>query len=338
MNTLVTLELKGNGRQRLEELVAEAVQNLKHDPAIQAAFRSHPNLYSEHPEGILGKVSRGRATRLIESGFLSEDELVGDAIFGRGRVIDTSLPLAVLMSALDLLPPSANHSLPTPEILFQNEDFLALNKPADMPSAPLHSDEADSVVHRALAHCPGLPVLRGNPLEPGLVHRLDTGTSGVLLFAKTVAAFERVQKIWNTGAVKKEYRAITATSAGLRIGRSELLLGHDAKSKRRMRAITDPKDKKMIRGEPSKSVSEIKSIRELPNSRGFEIQLQIETGIHHQIRVTLAHHGAPILGDAVYGGTPEERLWLHAYKLILPDGSGKFLEIVAPLPATWLTG
>lgn len=338
MNTLITLELKGDGKRKLEELVAEAVQNLRLNPAIIEAFRSHPNLHSTHPDAILGKVSRGRATRLIESGYLSEDDLIGDAIFGRGRVIDTSLPLAVLLSALDLLPPTPNYSLPAPEVIFENEDFLALAKPADMPSAPLHSDETDSVVHRALAIAPNLPVLRGNPLEPGLVHRLDTGTSGVLLFAKSLAAFDRVQKIWNTGTVKKEYRAITLTSDGLRIGRAELLLGHDLKSKRRMRAISDPKDLKMIRGEPQKSVSEIKGIRGLPGKRGFEIQIQIETGIHHQIRATLAHLGAPILGDTVYGGASEERLWLHAYKLVLPDGSGKSLEIVAPLPSTWLTG
>lgn len=338
MNTLITLSLKGDGKRRLEEHVAEALQALKNDPAIHRAFQSHANLFSVTPEELFGKISRGRSSRLIESGFLADTELVGDAIFGRGRTLETALPLAILMGALDLFPPTPNAALPAAEVLFENEDFLAIAKPADIPSAPLHSDETDSVVHRALAVCPKLPVLRGNPLEPGLVHRLDTGTSGVLLFVKSAATFARISGSWNSGSVRKEYRAITSTPGKLKLGRIELMLGHDIKSKRRMRALSDPKDKKMIRGEATKSVSEVKSIRELPGRRGFEIQIQIETGVHHQIRVTLAHFGAPILGDAVYGGAPEERLWLHAYKLVLPADAGKSLEIVAPLPSNWLTG
>lgn len=338
MNTLITLSLKGDGKRRLEEHVAEALQALKTNPAIHRAFQQHPNLFSVTPEELFGKISRGRSSRLIESGFFSDDELVGDAIFGRGRTLETALPLAILMGALDLFPPVPHSSLPPTVVLFQNEDFLAIAKPSDLPSAPLHSDETDSVVHRALAVCPNLPVLRGNPLEPGLVHRLDTGTSGVLLFVKSAAAFARVSAIWNSGSIRKEYRAITSNAGSLKLGRVELFLGHDLKSKRRMRAITDPKDKKMIRGEPTKSVSEIKSIRDLAERRGFEVQIKIETGVHHQIRVTLAYFGAPILGDAVYGGAPEERLWLHAYKLVLPADAGKSLEIVAPLPPNWLTG
>lgn len=343
MNTLITLDLKGDGKRRLEEHVAEALQALKNDPQVRTAFISHPNLFSVTPDELFGKISRGRSSRLIESGFLSDDELVADAIFGRGRALEITLPLAVLMGALDLFPPATNLSLPPAEILFEDAEYLALAKPSDLPSAPLHSDETDSVVHRALAVCPNLPVLRGNPLEPGLVHRLDTGTSGVLLFVKSVEAFAHVSKIWSSGQVKKEYRAITTRAAELKLGRIELFLGHDLKSKRRMRALKDPiKDKKMIRGEATKSISEIKSIRELSTGgrggRGFEVQIQIETGVHHQIRVTLAHFGAPILGDAVYGGAPEERLWLHAYKLILPNKAGKSLEIVAPLPPNWLTG
>ena len=73
---------------------------------------------------------------------------------------------------------------------------------------------------------------------------------------------------------------------------------------------------------------------------GPDIELRIETGVHHQIRATLAHLGAPILGDPTYGGAPSERVWLHAWKLILPaaGNSGNSLEIVAPLPSAWPTG
>ncbi len=350
MNTLISLSLRGDGTRRLEEHVAEALQSLRTHSEIHAAFRSHPNLYSVTPEEIFGKISRGRSNRLIESGFLSDNELVGDALFGRGKTLEIALPLAILMAALDLYPPVPSSALPPAEILTENEDFLALSKPSDLASAPLHSDEPDSAVHRALLSSPRMPVLRANPLEPGLVHRLDTGTSGVLLFVKSPEAFARISGVWNSGKVKKEYRAITESTGSLKLGRVELWLGHDAKSKRRMRAVVDPRDQKAIRGEPTRSVSEIKSIRELDGGRRFEIQVTIETGVHHQIRATLAHFGAPILGDSVYNnrtaktlsGVPENRLWLHAYRLILPADlsatAGKSLEIVAPLPPSWLTG
>jgi 23S rRNA pseudouridine1911/1915/1917 synthase len=187
-----------------------------------------------------------------------------------------------------------------------------------------------------------MPILRGNPLEPGLVHRLDTGTSGILLFAKSLDAFARIERAWNTGSVRKVYRALTGArpeaGPGLKMGRIELALGHDLKSKKRMRAVTGPADLKKIRGEPNRTASEILTVRRLPRQGGdavSDVEIRIETGVHHQIRATLAHFGAPILGDATYGGPSSARLWLHAWKLELPDGTGNSLEIVAPLPADW---
>ncbi len=341
MNSSVRLRGKGDGKKRTEEIVVDAIGAVANLPETVADFARHATLSGISPESLLGKVSRKRATRLIESGILSgEFELVPDTIFPRGRELDVSLPLSILLSELDLLPPTAAIGSDPVAILYEDDSFLAVDKPAGIPSAPLRSDDSDSVVQRVLAQRPAMPILRGNPLEPGLVHRLDTGTSGVLLFAKTMEAFARIDRAWNSGVVRKVYRALALPTdgAGLRMGRIELSLGHDLKSKKRMRAVAGPLDLKKIRGEPSRAISEILTVKNLAVAGGgsvSDVEIRIETGVHHQIRATLAHLGSPILGDPTYGGAPSERVWLHAWKLVLPSNSGKSLEIVAPLPSAW---
>lgn len=340
MNSSARLRGKGDGKKRTEEIVVEAVREIARSPDTIADFARHPILKDVAPEDLLGKLSRKRASRLVESGLLdAEHELVGDAIFPRGRELDVSLPLSILLAELDLLPPTPVVGTEYLTILHEDDAFLAVNKPEGVPSAPLRSDDPDSAVQRVLAQRPAMPILRGNPLEPGLVHRLDTGTSGVLLFAKSIEAFARIDRAWNSGAVRKVYRALTS-GGNPKLGRIELALGHDLKSKRRMRAVTAPSDARKIRGEPSRAVSEILTLRNhaLRDGGGSvaDVEIRIETGVHHQVRATLAHLGSPILGDPAYGGAPSERVWLHAWKLVLPAGdSGKPLEIVAPLPSGW---
>jgi 23S rRNA pseudouridine1911/1915/1917 synthase len=334
----IELRILGDGRLRADEAVARAIESQVGREDLKAFFRSHPVLRSTSPAELLGRISRKRADRLLESGLLGEKsfEIVGDEILPRGKRLEVSLPLAILLSGLDLLPPAASPG--AIEILHEDDSWLAVAKPADLPSAPLASDEADSVVQRVMRSHPSLPVLRGNPLEPGLVHRLDTGTSGVLLFAKTAEAFEAISPAWNSGRVEKTYRAVTGARPDAAFlaslpRRADLRIGHDQKSKRRMRVVKNPSDEKKIRGEAMRSRTEI--VRALPLAQGADLELRIETGLHHQIRVTLAHLGYPILGDSVYGGAPSERLWLHAWRLVLPDLGRGALELAAPLPAEW---
>ncbi len=307
MNSSARLRGKGDGKKRIEEIVIDAIREVANQPATLADFAGHPALSGISPESLLGKLSRKRASRLIESGLLSgEYELVPDTIFPRGRELDVSLPLSILLSELDLYPPMPVSGADSLRILYEDEFFLAVDKPSGLPSAPLRSDDPDSVVQRVLAMRPTMPILRGNPLEPGLVHRLDTGTSGVLLFTKSLEAFARIDRSWNTGSVRKVYRALASAGgqipggSALKMGKIELALGHDLKSKKRMRAVTGPLDLKKVRGEPSRSISEVLTVKKLAMRDGSsisDVEIRIETGVHHQIRATLAHFGAPILGD-----------------------------------------
>jgi 23S rRNA-/tRNA-specific pseudouridylate synthase len=195
-------------------------------------------------------------------------------------------------------------------------------------------------VHLALAYFPALP--RTHPLEPGLLHRLDTGTSGALAFAKTSSAFSRYRSLWKS-EVRKTYRAIASPSEGARFSLSKISIphdvrweiAHDAKSAKRMRVL-DPnlelpmkQQLRRIRGKPQPAHTTLHRMTPLGPDL-VDIEVQIHTGVMHQIRVHLTHLGLPLLGDELYKGQPSTRLWLHAWRLQI-DGH----VIEAPLPEGW---
>lgn len=252
---------------------------------------------------------------------------------------DQVYEIGLELDASELLPDTARPSkqgsfLP---VVYEDADVLVLNKQAGIPSVPFSSSETETAVGSALAHDPGLTALATTGhgrLEPGLLHRLDTGTSGLLVFARTPSAFSSLQQAWRERRVTKIYRALAGPIPRLPYGKVQterLKLGHDAKSSKRMRVVNSASKNpfKDIRGKPLETVTHLTLLA--PG----DFEIQIETGVMHQIRCTLAHLGSPILGDAIYGGKPSSRLWLHAWKLKLPLPSGQEISLEAPLPSGW---
>jgi len=229
------------------------------------------------------------------------------------------------------------------QILHDDDELIVFNKPSGLPSTAQTGQDSGTAVHEALARFPALPF--AGTLERGLLHRLDTATSGALAFAKTEAAYAHYRSIWKS-EVGKIYRAVVYPSEKADPAEvSELLarlpreirleIGHDAKSSRRMR-ILDPglalpmkEQLRRIRGRPQPSHTIIERAHGLADAR-FDLEIRITTGVMHQIRVTLAHFGIPIVGDEVYRGEESSRLWLHAWRLVLGERT-----IEAPLPLDW---
>lgn len=257
-------------------------------------------------------------------------------------------------------------------ILFENEHLLILNKPSGMPSAPLSDGETGTAVHEALTHFPELASLFPDSREPGLLHRLDTGTSGVLAFAKTPQAFEEIRSIWKTSNVRKYYRALVEvefeTDAHLSAPFAAIKLPHVIswpiarlkKSSRRMLVLKNPKPEifRQLKGDPLEAITilhEIKLVDAVFTEKTvgerfwlYEVYVEIETGVMHQIRAHLAALGAPILGDPIYGNSDSPyvervreqshnnetaRLCLHAERLELNLSFGNF-AIEAPIDLT----
>lgn len=226
-------------------------------------------------------------------------------------------------------------------IAHEDDELLVLHKPAGIPSVPHAPEETESAVSSALARFPALAGIGRGGLEPGLLHRLDTGTSGLLAFAKTEAAYQRLRQEWSNGAVQKVYRAVVSGTAPLpRLPAVQTPeLAHDAHSAKRMRVVTEAPGTHAYtthyRGKPIPTWTRL--VRAHASSAPFhDLEIEIRTGAMHQIRCTLAHLGIPIWGDPIYGQGAPPRLWLHAWKLTLPHGS-RTLSLEAPLPPGWPT-
>ncbi len=231
-------------------------------------------------------------------------------------------------------------------LIYEDDDLLVLNKPSGLPSAPLPKNrEERTAVQLAIEIFPDLPTrFPPDSFEPGLLHRLDTGTSGLLAFAKSPEAFAHFRSVWKSEEVRKVYRAIAPILAQEFEGSMgkpiSPYLAHDAKSSKRMRAFLGPKAPIKVRGKLLPTWTQIERVEALTSNfrspeRYADWQISIRTGVMHQIRCTLAWLKCPIVGDLIYRGAASDRLWLHAWRLQIPCKNEQILHIEAPLPENW---
>lgn len=225
---------------------------------------------------------------------------------------------------------------PQPElpltVLHLDADVIAVAKPAGVPTHPLRPGERDTLAGALLARHPECADVGDDPREAGFVHRLDVDTSGVLLAARTRAAWLALRAAFHAGRATKEYLALVAGELPAE-GELRLALTHDPRDPRRMRTVADDAPGAL----PARS-----RYRRLGSGSGFTLVLVIaHTGRMHQVRVHLAHLGCPLVGDTLYGGpaSPGDAPghFLHAARLVIPHPSQRAgaatLDLRAPLPA-----
>lgn len=211
-----------------------------------------------------------------------------------------------------------NEALDGSLVLHEDQSLIAIDKPPGVPAHPVrarHQGTASQLVGEWLRRREDRKV----PLWP--VHRLDTGTSGILVFAKTRAAARAFSQNLARRRVAKRYLALVASPPVPPEGTIRLALEKGAG--------------RSTVGEAGKaSVTAYRTLRS--GSRATLLEVSPETGRMHQIRAHLAAVGHPVLGDAKYGGPPARRLFLHAARLELPhpDG-GRPFAIESPMPADW---
>lgn len=225
----------------------------------------------------------------------------------------------------------AREALPL-EILYQDADVAVLNKPAGMVVHPGAGHTSGTLVNALLHHIPDLSGI-GGETRPGIVHRLDRGTSGVMVIAKNDAAHQELSRQFHDREVEKEYIALVwgVVQAGRRI---DAAIGRDPANRQKMSSRAR---------RARHAVTRITRAQHMP---GLTLcQVAIHTGRTHQIRVHLSAIGHPIVGDALYGGVHRrvpgdiravqhlERPFLHAARLVfLHPRDGRRMEFSAPLP------
>lgn len=205
-------------------------------------------------------------------------------------------------------------------LIYEDEDRFIINKPSGIASV--------SKSHTELGQVSVIALLRShlNAALPdsGLVHRLDTGTSGCLIIAKTEAEWKRLRELFRQRKIMKIYRARVRIPKATLPTHIRTPIVRSPKHRGKMIALKTPAGLK-FRGRPQSAHTEIL------DQRGSEITLRLHTGVMHQLRVHLSHLDAPIDGDSLYGGQAHPRLCLHAWKLEIPLPSGTLLDVQAQL-------
>ena len=269
-------------------------------------------------------LSRAYVQRLISEGRLTVE---GERL----RARDPVRPGMTLV--LDV--PEKRVDEPQPEdiplqVVYQDDDVIVVDKPAGLVTHPAPGHESGTLVNALLALEGGEEGLGtvGGVGRPGIVHRLDRDTSGLLVVARNDAAQVSLQAQLKARRVRKTYQALVVGVVAAQLGRIEKPIGRDPRNRMRMTISGD--------GKPATTGYRVRE----RYSRWTLLEVDHITGRTHQARVHLASTGHPVAGDPVYGGGvarrgPDglERLFLHAWKLeFLSPGSGTLVRAEASLP------
>lgn len=265
--------------------------------------------------------SRSRLQVLIEAGCVSVNGspvLLSRFKVEKGNQVEIRIPPA---KPTDLVP----EDIPL-EVVFENADLMIINKPAGMVVHPAAGHSSGTLVHAALAHVPELEGVGGEQ-RPGIVHRLDKDTSGLIIIAKNGRAHRWLQDQFRLRRVHKTYIALLDGKPPTPKGRVEAEIARDPAHRKKMAVVPE--------GRGREAVTEYKVIEEFP--RQTLIEAFPLTGRTHQIRLHMAFLKCPIVGDTLYGYKHKsmeiDRHFLHAARisLVLP-GEKSERTFTAPLP------
>lgn len=283
-------------------------------------------------------VRRGRADKILARAFPAHSRAALQRAFAAGLVRRNGVALAQsdvvrpgdrLEFTLPAVQPAELRPVAIPlEVLYEDEHMLALNKPAGMVVHPGAGTGDDTLVHALLAHCAGGLSGVGGIARPGIVHRLDKETSGVILVAKTDAAHRGLAEQFAGRHLRKEYLALVSGVPRLKSGVIERSISRHPVHRERMTT-----------GEGGRPARTDWEVVEAFGPTAALLRCRIYSGRTHQIRVHLKSIGHPLLGDKTYGWRPDPRqlapprVMLHAERIsFLHPFTARPMELRAPLP------
>ncbi len=232
----------------------------------------------------LPDLSRTRVQALVEAGLVR--------VAGRPAKASRRLKVGERVEA-EVPPPPAEELAPEAvelQVIFEDDHVLVVDKPAGMITHPGAGRSTGTLAAAALAHAPGVAGV-GGPRRPGIVHRLDKGTSGLIVLAKTQAAYDALTAQLARRSVSRRYLCLVHGRVKRDAGTIDAPIGRDPRSRVRMAVVTG--------GKGRRSITRFRVLERFPGASYVECRL--ETGRTHQIRVHLASLGHPLLGDETYG-------------------------------------
>ena len=289
----------------------EGIRQLRADKALALSHRDH---------------SRVAFHRAFDAGLVKlHGRVIGrDTPVAGGDVLEFSFP--------DLKPAELKAVDIHLDVLFEDKHLLAVNKASGMIVHPGAGTGEDTLVHALLAHCKGGLSGIGGVERPGIVHRLDRETSGIILVAKTDKAHRGLAEQFSERALEKEYFALVAGAPGLMSGSIRKAIGRNKQHRHKMAVVEEEQGGRDAHTD-WEVVERFGQIATL-------VRCTIHTGRTHQIRVHLKSLGHIVLGDDVYGWKPDprlphqpERVMLHAEHLVFEHPiSHKRIDLHAPIP------
>jgi 23S rRNA pseudouridine1911/1915/1917 synthase len=257
--------------------------------------------------------TRALAERLVTAGAVLVDgkRRAKSHRLAGGEDLDVELPAARELAPIEL----------TLDVVYEDDQLLVVDKPPALVAHPAGSDERTTLVHGLLA----LGAAGGDPERPGLVHRLDRDTSGLLVVARSEEAHARLAEAIRERQVERRYLALVLGSPRSRTGRIDAPIGRDRRDRTRRSLDTET---------PRDAVTWF-DVQEILGRRAL-LEVRLETGRTHQIRVHLEAIDLPVCGDPVYGVAGDlglERQFLHAHRLRFTHPfTGAELDLSSPLP------
>ena len=258
--------------------------------------------------------TRSLAERLVAGGAVLVDgvQRAKSHRLGGGEEIEVELPEEHVLAPAEL----------DLEVVYDDEHLLVVDKPAGLVTHPSGTDDRVTLVHGVLS----LGAAGGDPDRPGIVHRLDRDTSGLLVVARSEEAYERLSAAIRERRVERRYLALVRGAPRSRTGRITAPVGRDRHERGRHSLDTET---------PREAVTWFEAVEELEGRALLEVRL--ETGRTHQIRVHLEAIELPVCGDPVYGVAEDlglTRQFLHAHRLRFDHPfTGVELDLRSPLPA-----
>lgn len=264
--------------------------------------------------------SRSFITTLIKDG----NVLVNDKVINKSYVLkDNDIVKAIVPEAVEYTAEAEDIPI---NVVYEDCDLIVVNKPKGMVVHPAHGNYTGTLVNALLHHCKGQLSGINGVLRPGIVHRIDKNTSGLLVVAKNDIAHNSLAEQFKEHSVNREYRAIVYGKFKEAEGRVDLPIGRDQNDRKKM-SVTYKNSKN--------AVTNYKVLEEFKDFT--YISCVLETGRTHQIRVHMTHIGHPLAGDDVYGPKKViknlEGQCLHAKTLgFVHPVSGKYMEFDSDLP------
>lgn len=256
----------------------------KHQVVVTANQR--PERLDSFVARQIENLSRSRVHQLLEAGLI--------LVNGQRKAKSYSIrPLDVIDISLPIPEPVTMEAENIPlDIVYEDQDLLVINKPAGMVVHPAYSNWTGTLVNALLHHVTDLSGINGK-LRPGIIHRIDKDTSGLLLVTKHDRAHRFLANLFRTHRIEREYWALAWGKFKRQKGTIDAPLGRSLKDRKKFAVVKT--------GKPAVTHYEVMEAFEFLSL----VRLHLETGRTHQIRVHLAHVGHPIFGDPVYGGNIE---------------------------------